>query len=67
MDFKIIRPHKLAEMLGVHRATIHRMEKRGDLPARRQFSKRLIGWSENDIQGWLESTKNDISQEGATK
>jgi predicted DNA-binding transcriptional regulator AlpA len=61
MSFKIIRPYQLAEMLGCHRATIHRMEKRGDLPERREFSKRLIGWTETDIQEWLENTKKDIS------
>lgn len=65
MGFKIIRPYQLAEMLGVHRATIHRMEKRGELPERREFSKRLFGWTESDIDEWLENSKRDISEEAA--
>ena len=67
MSFKIIRPYQLAEMLGVHRATIHRMEKRGELPKRREFSKRLFGWTESEIHEWLESTRKDISETEAVK
>ena len=63
MKIKLIKPIQLARMLDVHRATIHRMEKRGDLPPRRQFSKRNFGWTEDDIMEWLESTKKDISNE----
>jgi predicted DNA-binding transcriptional regulator AlpA len=62
MSFKIIRPYQLAEMLGVHRATIHRMEKRGELPPRKQFSKRLIGWDSEEIHEWYESRDKDISE-----
>ncbi|MCA1753449.1 MAG: AlpA family phage regulatory protein [Spirochaeta sp.] len=62
MRFKIIRPFQLAEMLGVHRTTVHRMEKRGDLPKRRQFSKRLFGWTEKELQEWLESSQTDVRE-----
>ena len=52
----------MAAMMGVHRTTIFRMEKRGELPPRKQFNKRLIGWTEKDIQEWLESRDRDISE-----
>ena len=62
MSFKIIRPYQLAKMIGCHRATIHRMEKRGELPPRKQFSKRLIGWTESQIEEWMETRDVDISE-----
>lgn len=62
MSFKIIRPYKLAEMLDCHRATIHRMEKRGQLPPRKQFSQKLIGWEETVILDWLDTRDKDISE-----
>lgn len=67
MSFKIIRPYQLAEMMGVHRATIHRMEKRGDLPNRREFSKRCFGWTESEIDQWLEDSRKDITEDEAVK
>ena len=67
MSFKIIRPYKLAEMMGVHRATIHRMELRGDLPPRKQFSKRIIGWKETDILEWMEGKDVNMSVQEAVK
>lgn len=51
----IIRPSELADMLGVSTVTIWRMQKRGELPPRKKFTNRLVGWSENTIEEWFES------------
>jgi len=51
---KFIRPAKLAEMLSVSRSTLWRMEQNGELPPRRQISKRCVGWIESDILQWLQ-------------
>lgn len=50
---KIIRPTQLSFLLSVSRSTLWRMEQRGELPARRQISQRLVGWLESDINEWL--------------
>ena len=52
---KLIRPNELAEMLSVSLPTLWRMEKRGNLPPKRQISKRAVGWLDTDIKEWLES------------
>lgn len=55
---KIIRPSELAEILSVSTVTIWRMEKRGELPPRKQISSRVVGWLESDIKEWLENRPN---------
>ncbi len=51
---KLIRPAELAEMISVSRSTLWRMEQKGELPPRRQISKRCVGWFESDIIQWLQ-------------
>ena len=51
---QIVRPKQLAELLSVSTVTIWRMEKRGDLPRRKQISTRTVGWLESEIKEWLQ-------------
>lgn len=46
---------KVCVALGIHRATIRRMETRGDFPARRQLSPGRVGWPASEIARWLAS------------
>lgn len=46
---------KVCLALGMHRATIRRMETRGEFPARRQLSPGRVGWPANEIIKWLAS------------
>lgn len=54
-DLQIIRPSELANLLGVSKQTVWRMEKRGDLPARFKISKRAVGWTRESIREFLEA------------
>ena len=54
---KIIRKSALADMLGVSRTTLWRMEKSGQLPAAVKISETVSGWLESDIKEWLEERK----------
>ena len=54
---KIIRPARLANLLGLSRATLWRMEKRGELPPKIALSPGVTGWRESDISEWLEARK----------
>lgn len=54
-SLQIIRPKELAELLSVSQVTLWRMEKRGELPKRKQISSRAVGWLESDIKEWLEN------------
>ncbi|MFH5885509.1 helix-turn-helix transcriptional regulator [Halalkalibaculum sp. DA3122] len=51
----ILRPSDLADMLNVSRVTIWRMQKRGELPPRKKFSNRCVGWDSRTIENWFES------------
>lgn len=57
---KIIRPSELSEILNLSTVTIWRMEKRGDLPPRKQIGKRAVGWTRKSIEQWLDSRPNAL-------
>lgn len=54
---KIYRPYQLAEILGISKTTLWRMEKAGELPQRYKISERAVGWLEEDIREWLEERR----------
>jgi|2_EtaG_2_1085320.scaffolds.fasta_scaffold06845_3 predicted DNA-binding transcriptional regulator AlpA len=53
MDLKIVRPAELAESLSVSTVTLWRMQKRGELPPKRQISSGVVGWLYSDLEEWL--------------
>lgn len=53
--FNIIRVKDLAEMLNCSPVTIWRMQKRGELPPRKKFTNRMVGWDEDTIRDWFDS------------
>ncbi len=52
---RIIRPKDISGKTGLSRATIWRMEARGDFPSRRQVGQNAVGWISSEIEDWLES------------
>lgn len=42
---------------GLSRATIYRLESRGDFPARDHLSARAVGWWSEDIDNWKASRR----------
>lgn len=52
---RIIRPYQLAEALDVNPVTIWRMEKRGELPPRKKFSRSCVGWIQSDLEEFFRS------------
>lgn len=43
----------VAEILGVSKSTIYRMEKSGALPPKAKLSYKTVGWSENRLNQWM--------------
>lgn len=60
-NLQIIRPSELCKLLGVSPSTLHRMEKRNELPVRVEISERAVGWLRTDIEDWLESKKAKVA------
>lgn len=63
---KILRPKDLSELLSVSIVTLWRMEKRGELLPRKQFSRGIVGWLDSDIEAWLKSRPN-VNQQRESK
>jgi predicted DNA-binding transcriptional regulator AlpA len=57
-SLNIIRPAELAKILSVSTATLWRMERRNELPPRKQISRRVVGWVESDLIQWLKERPN---------
>jgi prophage regulatory protein len=53
MEDKILRRPKVREVSGFSDSQIDRMEKEGNFPRRRKISERVTGWSNNEIQAWI--------------
>lgn len=67
MNLKIVRPAELAESLSVSTVTLWRMQKRGELPPKRQISSGVVGWLYSDLEEWLKerplANNDDISED----
>lgn len=46
---------QVAEISGLSRTTLWRLEKHGDFPKRRQISTRRVGWVESEVENWLKA------------
>ena len=49
---KFIRPVNIPHATGVSLATILRMEKAGNFPARVRLSDNAVGWLREDVEAW---------------
>jgi len=58
---RLLRPKECAERLGIHRATLYRMEARGEFPKRvvlmrnRYGHPTVAGWWESEVEAWAEA------------
>lgn len=48
-----IRKKELAQMLGVSKSTLWRMERRGDLPKSESVTLGSTGWWKEDLDNWV--------------
>ena len=51
----ILRVRDVATRIGLSRATIYRMENKGQFPRRLQLSPGAVGWRESEVRSWLAS------------
>ncbi|HHG4905551.1 helix-turn-helix transcriptional regulator [Pseudomonas aeruginosa] len=50
---RFLRAVDVARILGVHKKTVERMEKRGELPPKSKISHKTVGWRASRIQEFL--------------
>ena len=54
MESRILRCQEILERIGVSKATLYRMVKRGDFPKQcRLGSGRAVGWHSQDVDAWF--------------
>lgn len=53
----LIRPNKLAEILGVSKPTLYRRMKEPDFPRKVRISSKAVGFKESEVIAWIESKK----------
>lgn len=55
MDSKLLTLRQVAELVGLSRTTIWRLERSGQFPRRRQVSTKAVRWNQAEILGWINS------------
>lgn len=54
---RIIRRPEVIKMTGLSGTTLWRLEKEGNFPKKIKLSQKIVGWSETEIQRWIEDRK----------
>lgn len=54
VDDRIVRPSEARRILGVSKATLWRMQQRGEIPAPMRISRGAVGWRESTIRSWID-------------
>ncbi len=54
---RIIKLDEVVRITGLSASTIWRMEKTGFFPSRIQISQRSVGWSEADVEEWIQNLR----------
>lgn len=54
---KILRPKQVASRIAVSLPTLYRLIKKGDFVQKIHLSAKAVGFSESDVNDWLEKRK----------
>ena len=52
---RVLRFPAVRERTGLSRSTIWRLERRGQFPRHRRISANAVGWSDREVNEWVES------------
>jgi prophage regulatory protein len=50
----ILRRPAVQSQTGLSKTQLDRMEEMGQFPRRRKISERIVGWSANEVQQWIQ-------------
>ena len=61
---KVLRTRDVADVTGLSRVTIWRLERAGDFPNRIRLGQNSVGWLQDEIEAWLINRRqtNDRTQ-----
>ena len=55
---QIMRPKQVAELIGIHRVTLHRWVRAGTFPAPRRYGPNTVGWPAHVVDAWAENAES---------
>lgn len=58
MKDRILRRASVRESTGLPNTTLDRLEAEGRFPKRRRITERNVGWSELEVQNWVDARLN---------
>jgi prophage regulatory protein len=61
-SFRILSVRQVSEVIGLSRATIWRLGRRGDFPKAVALSPGRVGWPEHAVRAWLQQRMEAASQ-----
>ena len=67
MTFKILRLPEIKEQCGISRSAIYQGMKDGTFPQSIVLGTRMVGWSETEINEWIERKINERDQARESK
>ncbi len=65
MTFKILRLPEIKEICGISRSAIYQGMKDGTFPKSIPLGTRMVGWSQEEIENWIESKLIERDSGGA--
>jgi len=64
MQNRILRRSQVEERIGLSRSSIYQMISDGEFPLPIKLGKRAVGWSEIEINDWLNSRQRSTHKQG---
>ena len=64
MQNRILRRSQVEERIGLSRSSIYQMISNGEFPLPIKLGKRAVGWSEIEINDWLNSRQRSTHKLG---
>jgi prophage regulatory protein len=59
MTEKLLRKKDVLALIGLSKATLHRLVQSGEFPKPIQLTKRAIAWPESVVEKWIDAKKNE--------
>ena len=57
-DDALLRFPDVAQLTGLSRSTVDRMERQGRFPRRVQLGPRAVAWKRSDVNAWMDTLKS---------
>lgn len=59
----LLRIEEVAQLLGCSTRHVRDMHREGRMPPRITVSERVVGWRESDLEAWLQSNREERSND----